>query len=73
VSKKRALFPNDEAVFKLMYSTSRNISRRWMLPIPNWSGAFNRFAILFDSRVPVGGLGPNSLTQTAQNSRPRSR
>lgn len=65
VSKNRALFPNDEAVFKLMYLALRNISRRWTMPIKNWSGAMNQFAILFDGRVPMGGLSSNSLTQTA--------
>jgi hypothetical protein len=28
VTKNRALFPNDEAVFKLMYLALRNISKR---------------------------------------------
>lgn len=65
VSKNRSLFPNDEAVFKLMYLALRNISKRWTMPIPNWSGALNQFAILFDGRVPMGGLNQNSLTQTA--------
>ena len=65
VSKNRSLFPNDEAVFKLMYLALRNISRRWTMPIPNWSAAMNQFAILFDGRVPMGGLNQNSLTQTA--------
>jgi putative transposase len=65
VSKNRALFPNDEAVFKLMYLALRNISQRWTMPIKNWSGAMNQFAILFDGRVPLGGLSSNSLTQTA--------
>ncbi len=65
VSKNRALFPNDEAVFKLLYLALRNISQRWTMPIPNWSGAMNQFAILFDGRVPMGGLNQNSLTQTA--------
>jgi putative transposase len=62
VSKNRSLFPNDEAVFKLMYLALRNISKRWTMPIPNWSGALNQFAILFDGRVPMGGLDSNSLT-----------
>jgi putative transposase len=62
VSKNRPLFPNDEAVFKLMYLALRNISRRWTMPIPNWSAALNQ---LFDGRVSMGGLGSNSLTQTA--------
>ena len=63
VSKNRSLFPSDEAVFKLLYLASRNISKRWTMPIPNWSGALNQFAILFDGRVPMGGIGANSLTQ----------
>ena len=65
VSKNRSLFPHDEAVFKLMYLALRNISKRWTMPIPNWSGAMNQFAILFDGRVPMGGLNSNSLTQNA--------
>jgi transposase-like protein len=63
--KTRPLFPNDEAVFKLMYLALRNISKRWTMPIPNWSAALNQFAILFDGRVPMGGFSSNSLTQTA--------
>jgi hypothetical protein len=63
--KNRSLFPNDEAVFKLMYLALRNISKRWTMPIPNWSAALNQFAILFDDRVPVGGLNQTSVTQTA--------
>ncbi len=65
VSKNRPLFPSDEAVFKLLYLALRNISKRWTMPIPNWSGALNQFALLFDGRVPMGGLSSNSLTQTA--------
>src|ERR687889_1164850 len=65
VTKNRSLFPNDEAVFKLMYLALRNISKRWTMPIKNWSGALNQFAILFEGRVPMGGLSSNSLTQNA--------
>jgi putative transposase len=65
VSKNRSLFPSDEAVFKLMYLALKNISKRWTMPIPNWSVALNQFAILFDGRVPMSVLSSNSLTQTA--------
>jgi putative transposase len=65
VSKNRSLFPNDEAVFKLMYLALKNISQRWTMPIRNWSAAMNQFAITFDGRVPMGGLNQNSLTQNA--------
>lgn len=63
VTKNRSLFPNDEAVFKLMYLGLRNISQRWTMPIKNWSAALNQLAILFEECVPVGGLSSNSLTQ----------
>jgi putative transposase len=62
ISKNRSLFPNDEAVFKLMYLGLRNISKRWTMPIRDWSGAMNQFAILFEGRVPMSGLR-NSFTQ----------
>jgi putative transposase len=65
VSKNRALFPSDEAVFKLLYLALRNISKRWTMPVRDWSAAMNQFAILFDARVPMGGLNQNSLTQNA--------
>ncbi|MDT7541689.1 MAG: putative transposase [Acidobacteriota bacterium] len=64
VSKHRSLLQN-EAVFNLTYLALRNIRKGWTMPIPNWSGALNQFAILFDGRVPMGGLNQNSLTQTA--------
>jgi hypothetical protein len=68
VTKNRLLFPNDEAVFKLMYLALRNISRRWTMPSKNWSGAMNQFTILFEGRVPLGGLNANSLTRNANKS-----
>lgn len=69
VTKNRPLFPSDKAVFKLPYLALRNISKRWIMPIKNWSGAMNRFAILFEGRVPVGRLGIRSFTQTNLHSR----
>jgi putative transposase len=65
VSKNRALFPSDDAVFKLLYLALRNISKRWTMPIRDWSAAMNQFAILFEGRVPISGLNANSLTQNA--------
>jgi hypothetical protein len=48
-----------------MYLALRNISKRWTMPIREWSSAMNQFAILFEGRVPMGGLNSNSLTQNA--------
>ena len=62
IIKNRSLFPSDEAVFKLLYLALRNISKRWTMPIRDWGGAINQFAIIFEDRVPMSGLG-NSFTQ----------
>jgi putative transposase len=63
IIKNRALFPNDEAVLKILYLALRNIAKKWTMPIPNWSAAMNQFAILFEGRVPMSGFGENSFTQ----------
>ena len=63
IIKNRALFPNDEAIFKLMYLSLKNISKKWTMPIHNWSAAMNQFAIMFEGRMPLGDFQGNSFTQ----------
>ena len=53
ITNNRALFPNDEAVFKLLYLALNNASKKWTMPIRNWKQALQQFAILFDGRVPI--------------------
>ena len=63
IIKNRAMFPSDEAVFKILYLALKNISKRWTMPIQNWSGAMNQFAILFENRLPGGSFNDSSFTQ----------
>ena len=53
IIKNRAVFPNDEAVTKLLYLALRNASRKWTMPIQDWKRAMNQFAIHFEGRVPL--------------------
>ncbi len=53
VIKNRASFPNDEAVEKLLYLALQNISKKWTMTIRDWGMAINKFAILFEDRVPM--------------------
>lgn len=53
VTKTRSSFPNDEAVLKLLYLALRNIARRWTMPIHDWKAALNRFAIIYEDRMPA--------------------
>ena len=50
VIKTKAVFPDEESVFKLMYLALNNISKRWTRPIKNWKAATSHFAILFPER-----------------------
>jgi putative transposase len=53
VLKNRGSFPNEEAVIKLVYLALSNISAKWNLPIRDWASAMNRFAIMFEGRMPL--------------------
>jgi transposase-like protein len=50
VMKTKAVFPDEDSVFKLMYLAMNNISKRWNRPIKNWRAALSHFAILFPER-----------------------
>ena len=49
VTKARGSFPNDEAVFKLLFLALRNIAKKWTMPVQNWKAALNRFAIVYET------------------------
>jgi Transposase and inactivated derivatives len=53
VLKNRGSFPNEDAVIKLVYLALCNISAKWNLPIRDWALAMNRFAIMFEGRMPL--------------------
>lgn len=53
VTKARGSFPNDEAVSKLLYLALRNIAKKWTMPVHDWKDALNRFAIIYESRLPM--------------------
>lgn len=53
VTKARGSFPNDDAVMKLLYLALRNIAKKWTMPVHDWKAALNRFAIIYEDRMPV--------------------
>jgi len=40
-------------VLKLLYLALRNIAKKWTMPIHEWKAALNRFAILYEDRLPM--------------------
>ena len=53
VTRNRGHFPNDDAMFKLLYLALRNIAKKWTMPIRDWKSALNQFSIIFEDRMPV--------------------
>ena len=55
VTKTRGSFPNNDAIFKILYLALKNASKKWTMPIQNWKEAMNHFAILFEDRMVQDG------------------
>ena len=47
IIKSKGCFPNDEAVFKLVFLALQNAQKKWTMPIRDWKLALNQFHILF--------------------------
>ena len=51
LKNKKALVSNN-ALRKILYLGLKKASEKWTMPIRNWPGAMQRFAILFSDRFP---------------------
>jgi len=50
VTKTKAVFPNDDALRKMLYLASNNIVKRWTQRYRDWDMVLNHLAILFEDR-----------------------
>lgn len=51
VTNRKGAFPNEMALFKLVYLRIDEIKRTWDRPIQNWGQVLNQLAVLFGERV----------------------
>jgi transposase-like protein len=51
ITKTKNSFTSDQSLFKLLYLVSVDITKKWTMPIPNWSLIFNQFLIYFEERL----------------------
>lgn len=51
VTNNKRVFPNDDAVFKILYLTINYIARKWTMPIRDWNEAMAHFIIKFEGRI----------------------
>lgn len=48
IIKNKKSFPNDTAVFKVLFLALRDCAKKWTMPIKDWPLALNQFIIKFD-------------------------
>ena len=53
ITKKRAAFPTEDSVRKVLYLAILKASEKWSRPIRDWAAALNYFSIVFEGRVPL--------------------
>jgi putative transposase len=51
ILKTRGAFPNQESALKLLFLAIRQASKKWTMPVKNWSEALNYFAVLWPERM----------------------
>lgn len=52
-TRNRGAFPNDEAMFKLLYLAFQRVTKVWTRPNRAWKLALNQFSIIYEGRMPV--------------------
>lgn len=50
VTKNRSLFPNDDALKKMLFLAYRDLSKKWTMQIRNWAIVLSNFSIYFKDR-----------------------
>ena len=53
VTKTKGAFTSNMALLKLVYLASKNITKKWHMPIPNWSLTIQQLFIKFGDRIPL--------------------
>ncbi len=51
VTKNKTAFTTDMALLKLIYLAQRNISKKWTMPLQNWSLTVSQLSIIFGERL----------------------
>ena len=51
VTKNRSMFPNDEALAKMLFLAINGVARRWTSPVQNWASIISQLAVFFEGRI----------------------
>ena len=51
VTKNKAVFPNDDALIKLIFMAYNDINKKWTMAVQKWPFVITQFAFMFNDRV----------------------
>jgi len=51
LTKTKGAFPNQGSLLKLLYLGIQNASKKWTMPVQNWSLKLSQLAIFFEGRL----------------------
>jgi transposase-like protein len=51
LTKTKGAFPNEDSLLKLLYLGIKNASKKWTMPVRNWSLTISQLAIFFEGRL----------------------
>ena len=51
VTKAKSIFPNDEALLKILYLATGDITKKWTQSIRGWSQILVQLSIFFEGRL----------------------
>ncbi len=50
-TKAKAIFPTDDSIRKAIYMSTKEISKKWTMPVRDWGLAYAQFTIFFEDRL----------------------
>ncbi len=51
VTKAKSIFPSDQALEKMLYLASQNVTEKWTIRYRNWDMVLNQLMIFFEGRI----------------------
>ena len=51
VTKTKSVFPSDIALIKMLYLASRDVSKKWTIPVKGWKEAISYFGVAYEDRL----------------------
>ena len=51
VTKTRSIFPNDDALKKMLFLAYRDLSKKWTMQVPNWAIVLSHLSVIFKEQL----------------------